>query len=368
MRQPGHLRTRTDKNGEPHYQMIVEVWKNGIMHRKAKTFPTEEEAIKWGWKTRDEIETGHVSKESLRDRKLKEAIDKYIEEMLPAKSAADVERHLKWWKACIGNLTLPEVTPKLLTDLKNRLLKEPTHQGKKRANATVRYYISSLSCVFEAAIKDWFWTKENPVRLIRKPSISNARKDSLTPDECKRLLKACQESRNPYLYSIVALGIYTGMRKGEILGLRWKDIDFNTNQIHLSETKNGSSRDVVMISFIAQILKNMFEKEKVADFSYELFPRLNIRYLDIRTAWDFALKRANLKRPGIVFHTLRHTCESMLAAAGISEKERMVILGHKDKNSCHRYTHYTPEHLNNSLQRAFKDMIPSPLSNHKTYQ
>ena len=94
MRQPGHLRTRTDKNGEPHYQMIVEVWKNGIMHRKAKTFPTEEEAIKWGWNTREEIESGHISKESLRDRKLKEAIDKYIEEMLPAKSAADVERHL----------------------------------------------------------------------------------------------------------------------------------------------------------------------------------------------------------------------------------------------------------------------------------
>lgn len=254
MRQPGHLRVRKDKNGEDRFQMIVEVWKNGIMHRKAKTLPTEEEAIKWGWKTWDEIENGRVSKESLRDRKLKEAIDKYIEEMLPPKSAADVERHLKWWNVRIGHLNLSEITPKLLTDYKNRLLTEPTHQGKKRANATVRHYLISLQCVFQAAIKDWFWIKENPVRDVRKPSIANnSSREPLTPDECRSLLDACKESKNPYLYYIVLIALFTGMRRGEILGLRWENVDFQKNLIRLKITKNGSPHIVPMTRSITEI-------------------------------------------------------------------------------------------------------------------
>jgi hypothetical protein len=73
----GHIRVRWDKDGNPKYQMIVGVWKNGVMHRKAKTFSSEEKAMEWRMEMRYEIKKGIITKKSLKDRTLQEAIDKY---------------------------------------------------------------------------------------------------------------------------------------------------------------------------------------------------------------------------------------------------------------------------------------------------
>ncbi len=354
----GHIRIRHDKHGNPKYQMIIETWKDGILYRKARTLDTKDEAEQWGKHTLYEIHKGIVTKETLRERTLREAIDLYVQDMLPPGSAADVTRHLKWWNARIGHLYLSEITPKLLTDYKNELLTEPTHRGKKRANATVRYYLISLQCVFQAAIKDWFWINENPVLKVRKPPIANhTSRESLTPNECRLLLDACKESRNPYLYYIVLIALGTGMRRGEILGLRWENIDFQKNLIRLKTTKNGSPHTVPMTRFVTQTLKNLFEKERVGDLSYEIFPRLNKRPLDIRTAFNFALKRVNLKRAGIVFHSLRHTCRTLLAESGATVLDAMKITNHQDVRSSQTYNHPSTDHLRKILERATEKVI-----------
>lgn len=93
------------------------------------------------------------------------------------------------------------------------------------------------------------------------------------------------------------------------------------------------------------------------DLSYEIFPRLNKRPLDIRTAFDFALKRANLKRAGIVFHSLRHTCRTLLAESGATVLEAMKIINHKDVRSSHRYNHPSPDRLRGVLERATEEVI-----------
>ncbi len=354
----GHIRIRRDKHGNSKFQMIIETWKDGLSYRKARTFDTQLEAEQWGKHTLYEIHKGIVSKETLKDRTLREAIDLYIKDMLPPGSAADVERHLKWWNVRIGHLYLSEITPKLLTDCKNQLLSEPTRQGKKRANATVRYYLISLQCVFQAAIKDWFWINENPVLKVRKPPIANhTSRESLTPDECRSLLDACKESKNPYLYYIVLIGLGTGMRRGEILGLHWENIDFQKNLIRLKTTKNGSPHTVPMTRSVTQALKNLFKKERVEDLSYEIFPRLNKRPLDIRTAFNFALKRANLNRVGIVFHSLRHTCRTLLAESGATVLDAMKITNHQDVRSSQIYNHPSTDHLRKILERATERVI-----------
>jgi integrase len=355
----GHIRVRFDKDGNPKYQMIVEVWKNGIMHRKARTFSSEEEAMEWRADMRYEIKKGIITKKSLKDRTLQEAIDKYETEVLPLKpkNAHNVKQHLRWWGTRIGHLNLKDILPEMLDEYRDTLLKEPTHQGKKRANATVRHYLTSLSCVFLATVKKWHWIKINPLRDVEYPSISNTRKEALTPEECRQLLKACQQGRNPYLYAMVTLAIFTGMRKGEISNLRWENIDFDKNLIHLKETKNGLPHNVPMIPFISRTLKNLFERERVEDLTYEIFPRLNTRPIDIRTAFKFALKRAGLNKPGIVFHTLRHTCQTLLAISGASQRESMDLLNHKDVRSSHRYTHNPIDHLRGVSERAFLDIV-----------
>ncbi len=239
MKQPGHMRTREDKNGKKRHQMIIEAWRNGKKYYKSKTFLDEKEAKKWGRTTRYEIDAGLVSKEALKNRKLSHAIERYIEEVLPNKprNARNVEQHLRWWKDEIGHLNLNDVTPSTIDEGRDKLLMGSTRQSKHRAPATVVRYICSISSVFEAAIRKWHWTEKNPVRMVEKPTVSNARTRFLTDDECKRLLECCKESRNPHLYSIVILALCTGMRRGEILGLRWEDVDFEKRLIVLKQLK-----------------------------------------------------------------------------------------------------------------------------------
>lgn len=354
----GHIRKRKNKSGRTRYQMIVEVWKDGKKYYKAETFDSEIEAKRWGSKMRYEIEQGMVTKESLKNRKLSDALKKYISEVLPQKprNARNVEQHLKRWDKELGHLLINEISPSIIADCRDRLLKEATHQSKLRSPATVVRYLSSLSAVFETVIKEWHWIEKNPVRLIRKPSVDNARTRFLSEDECKRLMASCKESRNPYLYPIVVLALTTGMRRGEILGLRWGDVDFEKRLIILTKTKNDSARYVRVISSSYQILKGLFESEPTINPSFHIFPSLNLnRYLDIRTAWLFALKRADITN--FTFHSLRHSCASFLAMTGASQRDIAEILGHKDLRMTYRYSHLSQDHLAEKLEKASEKFI-----------
>lgn len=362
MSQIGHLRIRKDKHGNDRFQMLVEVHKNHKKYFKSKTFSTKKEAEAWRDTVRQGIKNGSLTKENLKNRKLKHVIEKYVSEVLPKKprNARNVEQHLEWWNKELGHLDLNDISQREIADGRDKLLREPTYRDKKRAPATVVRYICSLSCVFESAIKDWHWIEKNPVRMIRKPKVSNARTRFLSEEECKRLMAASKESRNPYLFPIVALALSTGMRRGEILSLRWEDIDFERKFIVLRQTKNGSMRYVPMISIAYQVLKSMYDSEPVINPNFDIFPSLNSeRYLDIRTAWNFALKRANLVGTGLVFHSLRHSCGSFLAMSGANQRDIAEILGHKDLRMTQRYTHLNQEHLTDKMEKAIEKFIGS---------
>ncbi|MDN3509424.1 MAG: site-specific integrase [Candidatus Neptunochlamydia sp.] len=354
----GHLRKRESKSGKPRYQMIVEVWKKGKKYYKSKTFDSEKLAKKWGNKVRYEIENRITNQESLKRRTFKKAAEKYIKEVLPHKprNARNVEQHLKWWIKEFNLLEIKDITPSFIAECRDKLLKEPTHQKKQRAPATVVRYLSSLSALFETALKEWHWLDKNPVRMIRKPSVSNSRTRFLSEEECQKLLTSCKESKNPYLYSVVVIALSTGMRRGEILGLKWKDIDFEKKLITLEQTKNGTTRYVPLVSLAAQVLKSLFEKETILDSSYHVFPSLNPnRYLDIRTAWQFALKRAEIT--DFTFHSLRHSCASFLAQTNTNQRDIAEILGHRDLRMTFRYSHLTTSHLGEKLEKANERFI-----------
>lgn len=358
----GHLRERKDKHGRTRYQMIIEVWKDGKKFYKSKTFTSEKEAVRWGRKTHYEIDKGLLSKESLKPRKFSDAVKKYLQDVLPHKprNARNVEQHLKWWDKRLGRRQLVDVSAQDIAEARDYLLKEPTHCDKARAPATVVRYISSLSSLFETSIKEWHWIEKNPVKLIRKPTVSNARTRFLSVDECSQLLAACKESRNPYLYSVVIIALTCGMRRGEILGMRWQDIDFEQNLIVLPKTKNGSVRYVPMVGMTRKIIQALFDAEDIFDPSFHVFPSLNPeRYLDIRTAWLFALKRAKISN--FRFHDLRHSCASFMAMSGASQRDISEILGHRDLRMTHRYSHLTKQHLAETLERATEKFIEKPI-------
>ncbi|NGX45418.1 MAG: UDP-N-acetylglucosamine 1-carboxyvinyltransferase 1 [Chlamydiae bacterium] len=256
-----HIRLRKDKNGRVRYQILVEVWQSGRKYYKSKTCNSKREALAWEGKIKHEIRSGILTPESLKNRKLSEAIEQFIARVLPQKpkNSRNVEQHLGWWKDQIGHVGLSDITPSMLVECRDRLLKEPTVLGKPRAPATVVRYLSSLSSVFETAIREWHWVEKNPIRLIRKPTVSNARTRFLSEDECHRLLAACKTSKNPYLYPVVAIALGSGMRKGEILNLCWQDIDFNKKLMFLGKTKNGSIRYVPMVGLVHNVLLELYQ-------------------------------------------------------------------------------------------------------------
>lgn len=360
----GHIRIRKDKNGKERYQILVEVWHGGRKFYKSKTCNSKREALNWEGKIKHEIRSGILTPETLKNRKLSEAIDKFISQVLPQKpkNSKNVKQHLSWWQSEIGNFGLSDISPSLIAEMRDKLLQEPTPLGKARAPATVVRYLSSLSSVYEAAIREWHWVEKNPVRQIRKPSVSNARVRFLSEDECQRLLTACRESKNAYLFPVVAIAIGSGMRRGEILDLRWQDIDFNKKMIFLGKTKNGTSRFVPMVGLVLQVLLELYQKEKIIDFSFFIFPSINPnKQLEIRTAWEYALKRANISN--LKFHDLRHSCASFLAMTGASQRDIAEILGHKDLKMTFRYSHLSNQHLAEALERASDRFIANAEKN-----
>lgn len=162
----------------------------------------------------------------------------------------------------------------------------------------------------------------------------------LDDDERVRILKECQSSMNPYLYTIVILAISTGMRRAEILNLTWQDIDFERERIILRETKNGEVRVLPLVGLAQQILRDLEKARKINSFL--LFPGNDpSKPINFRSAWRVAVKNADLKN--FKFHDLRHSFASYCVMNGSTLNDVGTLLGHKS-GITKRYCHLSEAH------------------------
>lgn len=154
-------------------------------------------------------------------------------------------------------------------------------------------------------------------------------------------MTACKESRYEHLYTIVVLALSTGMRQGEILNLRWSDVDLNRGRMILHETKNGERRAVPLLGY-AQELVNQLSKIRRIDTDL-LFPGRNpTSPVFVRIPWMAAIKLAKIE--DFRFHDLRHSAASYLLMSGASLGEIAEILGHKTLQMVKRYSHLSESH------------------------
>jgi integrase len=275
-----------------------------------------------------------------------ELIDLYIGRVLPSKpkNAKNTLRHLLWWKQELGYLLLAQIRPSLIAEKRDELLAGFVRDGKLRSPSTVVRYLSSLSHVFSKAVKEWEWLRENPVFKIEKPKQAQGRKRVLDEVEQKRLLQACEESGSKDLFLVVALALGTGMRKGEIMSLRWKDINFSDEKaiIFLEKTKNGRPRSILITGLLLSLLQNRRANQRGDSL---LFPSPNCpsRPIDIRSAWEKALDKAGIE--GFVFHGLRHQAAS--CAATIENNPLVIgeLLGHETLQMTRHYVHLPSVHM-----------------------
>jgi len=190
---------------------------------------------------------------------------------------------------------------------------------------------------------EWGYATDNPVKKVRLFNPNNMRLRYLSEEEIIKLIEACDE----YFRPVMVVALYTGMRRNEILNLRWKDIDFSNGIIHVEITKNGKRRDVPMSETVKAELEKLKEKTNT-DWVFTQKDCKDKPLRDIRKPFNKALKRA-----GIVnfrFHDCRHTTASHLVMKGVDLRTVQDILGHSDLRMVLRYSHLSPLHREKAMK------------------
>ena len=198
-------------------------------------------------------------------------------------------------------------------------------------------------------MNEWGWLDTSPTLKVSKPKEPRGRTRFLM-EECEidgvgertRLLSACKKSDNPYLYTVVVLALSTGMRRGEIMGLRWGDVDLNAGRITLKQTKNGEIRVIPLASHAKELVTH-HARIRAIDTDL-LFPSKTVRHKpqELDASWRAALKAARID--DFKFHDLRHSAASYLAMNGATLAEIAEVLGHKTLQMVKRYAHLSEGH------------------------
>lgn len=367
-----YIQTRKKKDGKERYTVTISV--KGYKTVSA-TFDRKTDATTWAGKIESDMRTGkYIDVSESIKHTLGDLIDRYIKEKLPQRNPHDQlyqKNQLLWWKAQIGKTLLKAVTPNLIAEQRDILLDEPniksTVHHYKRTGATVNKYLAILSIAFTKAVNEWGWVDSNPVLKVDKCKISKGRTRFLSQEEQQKLLQACKESSNPYLYMIVVIALSTGARQGEILNLKWNNLMFNDAEKSVTlifmNTKNGDNRAVTIGSLGYKLLsehrKNTSSKVINISSPRYVFARPDgLKPYDIRRPWENALKKAGIT--DFRFHDLRHTTASNLAMNGASLRDIGEILGHKTPAMTQRYSHLTKKYTAKVLQelneKQFKDV------------
>jgi integrase len=228
---------------------------------------------------------------------------------------------------------------------KQRMAAKVEGRDRKLSAYTVANELGVLRHLLRLARR---WGYLDAVPEVVLPRAPKGRLRFLDQDEIGRLLDACRQSRNRYLFAVVVLALHTGMRKGEVLGLEWERVDLSSARIRLVQTKSGEPRGVPINRAVYEVLIAL-EPEPDRRRG-RVFPAGNDRRgSQVRTAFEVALTRASIT--GFRFHDLRHTFASHLVMRGASLKDVQEILGHADLRMTNRYAHLSPAHLRGAVER-----------------
>lgn len=294
-----------------------------------------------------------------------ELIDRYMAQY----AGADVTRahRMAAWHVLLGEFPLAQVNQDLVyvsreelaarpalrflgRDHMGRHIFKPKAGGKRKTPATINRYMVALSALFTWAIERRMTPKgwANPCRGIKRLAEPDGRVRFLNEAERERLFQACKESKQQRLFPLVLMAMLTGARKGELLGLRWRDLDLDGGVATLGKTKNGDRRTLVLLSQLVELLRPL-----AGDRDRYVFGSVRTRYQApavVDSAWREALERARLR--DFRFHDLRHCCASYLAQAGTPLNVIAEVLGHRRLDMTRRYAHLTTQTKATAMKHA----------------
>lgn len=277
-----------------------------------------------------------------RERKFREMMERYLKEQsvlkAPKSRVRDVSA-LKHLLPVFGEKLLAEITPKSLAAYKTQ------RRIEGAAPATTNKELQLVRHAFNLTIREWEWCRNNPMHKVSMEPVHNQVDRWLTADEETRLLNASPV----WLREIIIFALNTGMRQGEILALKWQDVDFCRGTLVVMKSKNRERRTVPLNNIVFELLAAKRAACGGKDglvFLTGLGNPLQARYL-VR-AFTKARDRADI--PDFRFHDLRHTFATRLVQKGVDLYKVQRLLGHKTGLMTQRYAHHSPESLRDGVK------------------
>lgn len=269
-----------------------------------------------------------------------EARDRWLKDRSQRKSLRADKQSVEWWDGQFeqrGLKYLEEITPDVVAEIRD----EEAGRKKQRGGgvmkpATVNRKITTLRSIINAACRKWLWLDRAP--LFEKLEEHNERVRWLTVQEVDRLARALPE---PY-GQMVLFAVFTGLRRGNITGLRWDYVNLVTKTLTLPHQvmKNGAPLTLPLNKGAVEILRGQIGKH-----DEWVFPRWDgERVIDIPSGtWAAACKEAGIE--DFRFHDTRHTWASLMRQNGVGLDRLQELGGWKDASMVRRYGHLSVSHL-----------------------
>lgn len=383
----GNIRERTDGRWEGMYSAGVNA-ETGKYIRKSVFAKTKEECEKKLKKAIREYKRAlkEQQKSNAKNDSTKETLGVWIDKWYKLYCRPGIrESTAATYEACIythvipkiGDWKLSEITTSMLdkyiADLLTKGKVRNDGKGKGLSNEVVRKIHSLIQSSLERARTDGL-IKVNPAKDCEVPSKHNQKVDILTKQEIKRMLIQAKEDG---CFELLLLDLTTGLRRGELLGLKWDDINFVTNEMSIQREvvlingkvavtplkSNAAYRSLVIPSSISAILQN-YKKESSSEWLFPSPVKENMPRdpSAVRKKLSNVLERAGCKH--VRFHALRHTFATMALQYGLDIKTLSSIIGH----SSIELTLDTYSHVTDNMRYAAADKIDNTIGRNKGKQ
>lgn len=271
-----------------------------------------------------------------------------LEKVKALASYTTVKVYLKKFNRDFGNILVSQIKP---ADLESLQVKR---RGEGMADGTIDNELAAIKiCINKAFDNDLIsvktWKAFKRVKKLLKRG-RNRRDRVITLEEFQKILGHLPE----YSRAILVMGFYTGMRRGEILSLRWPQVDMENRLINLeaTQTKDREARVIPICQDLYDVLKGI--PRAVDDNHVILYsgrplvdPRGSLR----KACQEAGVPYGRFTKGGFIFHDLRHTFNTNMRKAGTAQSVRMAVTGHSTPEMENRYDTVDVEDMRTAVDR-----------------